>query len=299
MSSGLLIDEPPLILLPSLAAKLGLNEAIVLQQIQYWLSLRKRSGDKQYYHQNRWWVYGSVEHWTEQFPFWSVDTTKRALLRLRELGILLTANYNTMPADRTLWYSIDYNTLRDYGGQEPQTKSAVCPEAGGSLPSPIPETTTETKERKRKPRAGQRAAPESGVANTAIVFKLFGEYYGEVYERKYVSVCNGKDASAAKRLWNAAVAIADSTRDPAEVIKGRLDVAKHLHDKLSHQSQWHFFPEDIAVFASKFSGYLPQKLNGQAAKAPATTTTEDSRDVLRRLSEYQENIEKSRTGGDA
>ena len=34
---SLLISEPPLQVLPSLAVKIGLNEAIVLQQIHYWL----------------------------------------------------------------------------------------------------------------------------------------------------------------------------------------------------------------------------------------------------------------------
>ena len=35
--SRLLIDEPPLQVLPSLAREIGLNEAIMLQQIHYWL----------------------------------------------------------------------------------------------------------------------------------------------------------------------------------------------------------------------------------------------------------------------
>ena len=34
--SKLLINEHPLQVLPSLATKIGLNEAIVLQQIHYW-----------------------------------------------------------------------------------------------------------------------------------------------------------------------------------------------------------------------------------------------------------------------
>ena len=38
-SHRLLIDEPPLMVLPSLAAVIGLNEAIMLQQIHYWLGL--------------------------------------------------------------------------------------------------------------------------------------------------------------------------------------------------------------------------------------------------------------------
>ena len=36
-TSKLLVDEPPLIVLPSLAVAIGLAEAILLQQIHYWL----------------------------------------------------------------------------------------------------------------------------------------------------------------------------------------------------------------------------------------------------------------------
>lgn len=35
--SKLLIEEPPLQVLPSLAVTIGLNEAIIIQQIHYWL----------------------------------------------------------------------------------------------------------------------------------------------------------------------------------------------------------------------------------------------------------------------
>jgi len=36
-SSSLLIAVPPLIVLPTLATLVGLNEAIFLQQLHYWL----------------------------------------------------------------------------------------------------------------------------------------------------------------------------------------------------------------------------------------------------------------------
>lgn len=35
--SKLLLDDEPLVILPKLAAAIGLNEAIILQQLHYWL----------------------------------------------------------------------------------------------------------------------------------------------------------------------------------------------------------------------------------------------------------------------
>lgn len=43
MKRSLLIEEPPLQILPSLAAAIGLNEAIVLQQL-YWLLQQPNNG---------------------------------------------------------------------------------------------------------------------------------------------------------------------------------------------------------------------------------------------------------------
>lgn len=40
-SSKLLIDEEPLQVLPGLAAVIGLNEALVVQQLHYWLRRSK------------------------------------------------------------------------------------------------------------------------------------------------------------------------------------------------------------------------------------------------------------------
>ena len=114
MSSPLLIDEPPLQVLPSLAVAIGLNEALILQQVHYWIGLKKRFPDKNkdtFVH-GQWWVYNSVPQWNEQFPFWGDNTIRRALASLRDSGLLIAEQLNTGdPRDKTLWYRIDYAKL--------------------------------------------------------------------------------------------------------------------------------------------------------------------------------------------
>src|SRR5690625_929921 len=107
IGNNLLIDEYPLLVLPSLAKEIGLNEALVLQQIQYWL------GKKLNYEDGRYWVYNTYEGWAEQFPFWSVSTIRRILGKLEKDGLVISGNYNKMGADRTKWYSIDYEKLSE------------------------------------------------------------------------------------------------------------------------------------------------------------------------------------------
>lgn len=73
--SARLIDEPPLLVLPSLAREIGLNEAMIVQQL-HWLG--RRRPDR--------WVERSMREWHRTFPFWSQRTIERVFAGLRELG---------------------------------------------------------------------------------------------------------------------------------------------------------------------------------------------------------------------
>jgi hypothetical protein len=86
--SRLLINERPVMIIPSLATKIGLNEAVVLQQIHYWLGISKHKKE------GRTWVYNTYEDWQKQLPFWSISTIKRTIRSLEMLGLLLSENWN-------------------------------------------------------------------------------------------------------------------------------------------------------------------------------------------------------------
>jgi hypothetical protein len=106
--TNLLIADRPLLVLPRLVAFVGLNEAIVLQQIRYWLAddLRPQVRD------GRRWVYNTYEAWQERnFPFWSVATVKRTFASLEQQGLLSSANYNADRRDRTKWYTVEFDRL--------------------------------------------------------------------------------------------------------------------------------------------------------------------------------------------
>lgn len=101
----LLIDDYPIQVLPKLAERIGLNEAIILQQMHYWLNQSKHS------HEGKKWIYNSYKSWEEQFPFWSNVTVRRTISSLEKQGLLYTGNFNKAGFDKTKWYSIDYSTL--------------------------------------------------------------------------------------------------------------------------------------------------------------------------------------------
>ncbi|MCK6118910.1 DnaD domain protein [Staphylococcus epidermidis] len=103
--SNLLIDDYPILVLPTLASEIGLNEAIVLQQMHYWLKKSNHNYD------GRRWIYNSFPEWQKHFPFWSVMTIKRAVYSLEKQNLLYVGNYNKAKFDKTKWYSINYEKL--------------------------------------------------------------------------------------------------------------------------------------------------------------------------------------------
>src|SRR5689334_20642558 len=100
-ASKLLTGDTLLVFQPALAARIGLEEAVMLQQIHYWLTLGGHERD------GRRWIYNSYVEWTAQFPFWNKDKVRRVVEHLRRLGLVQTARYNRHAYDQTTWYTID------------------------------------------------------------------------------------------------------------------------------------------------------------------------------------------------
>ncbi len=114
----LLFSEEPLVMSRPLVRLLkSEKEAIVLQQIHYWLQVNKRK--KVNYRDGRYWTYNSVKSWHEEnFDIWSYDTVKRTLAQLENKGLLITCkSYNPKGYDQTKWYTIDYDKLASLYGE--------------------------------------------------------------------------------------------------------------------------------------------------------------------------------------
>lgn len=118
--SRLLINEPPLQVLPSLAKEIGLNEAIMLQQMHYWLlkSSNEFEGAK--------WFYKTLEEWQTEFPFWSAMTIRRTLGSLEKQKIIKIGNFNKKKFDKTKWFTIDYQRVNRRCVQIAQTMCSNC-----------------------------------------------------------------------------------------------------------------------------------------------------------------------------
>lgn len=136
-SNGLLISEPPLQVIPSLAVALkSSDKAIMLQQIHYWLLRSKNIVD------GHRWVFNTVKGWHEQFPWLAEKTVQRYLKDLCDRKLLITANYNKANFDRTKWYRINYDALDKLtyskGTDSPNGEGLIVPLERDSLTQPIP-----------------------------------------------------------------------------------------------------------------------------------------------------------------
>ncbi len=145
--SRLLIDDKPVMVLPKLAQAIGLNGAIVLQQIHYWIEIVKEAGKQDHFRDGSWWIYNTKTEWTENFPWWSEATVWRVLLELRNAGLIIARNYNSANYDRTLWYTIDYAALAAIEAAHLSKSENAFYQIDKmdyvNLTSPIPETNTE------------------------------------------------------------------------------------------------------------------------------------------------------------
>ena len=147
--SRLLIDEPPLQVLPSLAREIGLNEAIMLQQMHYWLikSSHEFEGVK--------WFYKTLEDWQTEFPFWSTMTIRRTLSNLEKQKVIRVGNFNKKKFDKTKWYTIEYQCVNRRCVQYEQTicsdRTDGCVQFEQTYTREYTETTTENNVTEEKP----------------------------------------------------------------------------------------------------------------------------------------------------
>ena len=172
----LLIHEPPLQVLPSLAEKIGLNEALVLQQIHYWLNPAHNKN----FINGRHWVYNSYEEWQKQFPFWSKDTLKRAMTSLEKRNLIITEKFNEDKFDHRKWYSINYKVLEGLEGcTDRSVQNAPIDERGdalfdeGKLPPSISADCTEhINDQRLPPKITSETTPLAPGARVDISFHM-------------------------------------------------------------------------------------------------------------------------------
>ncbi|WP_336766596.1 conserved phage C-terminal domain-containing protein [Pantoea dispersa] len=125
---SLLLKVKPLVVSPVLASRIGLNEAIVLQQICYWLEDTTAGVE----HDGKRWVYNSINAWNEQFPWWTAKTIQRTVSSLKNMGLIYVEQLKKRQHDQTNYYAINYeNPLLADRDNLSLSRETNCPDRKG------------------------------------------------------------------------------------------------------------------------------------------------------------------------
>ena len=90
--------------LTEIAEILGVNEAIMLNHLIYWIASNSMNGTNHF--DGRYWTYNSAEQFTIYFPYWTTGQIRRILKSLVNHGVIIEGNYNKHKYDRTKWYAL-------------------------------------------------------------------------------------------------------------------------------------------------------------------------------------------------
>ena len=87
-----------------LAVKIGVEEAILTNNIIFWL--QHNIANRKHFYDGRYWTFNTVQAFGELFPFWTTKQLRRTMESLYSKNVLMKGNYNKTSFDRTGWYSL-------------------------------------------------------------------------------------------------------------------------------------------------------------------------------------------------
>lgn len=106
-SSKFLINEQPLLVLPSLATKIGVSQALLLQTLA---TLTHKQGTVV---DGKTWLRITNQELHTILPFWNISTVRDNLDKLEDHGYLKISHFGSGQYDPTNWYFVDAEQLND------------------------------------------------------------------------------------------------------------------------------------------------------------------------------------------
>lgn len=134
------------------AQKYGVNAAIILQNIGYWI--KQNEANEINFYDGRYWTFNSKRAYSELFPYMSKRQIETAFQKLIEDGVIVTGNYNKLAYDRTLWYALTQKgkCILHFGEMEKPNSANGKPQNGEPIPDINPDVTPVVTSGKKKER---------------------------------------------------------------------------------------------------------------------------------------------------
>ena len=119
----LLVDGRQLFLSQDLAIRIGIEEALFLQQLYYRLETQGMEKEGHI------WYRQTYQGWAKQCPQWNIRKIKRLVMKLERYQIIISSNkYNSFKTDRSKWYRIDYERIDQIVQSEVYIEEELFPE---------------------------------------------------------------------------------------------------------------------------------------------------------------------------
>jgi len=113
-----LYDRTKAVLLtnPLLATALGIHNAHIISQIDYWL----QNPEAGYIVDGEKWIFNGYSAWAQQLPWMSVDQIGRRIRQLEAQNLIISDNFNNTTRDRRKWYRLNYHAIALLTGWNPR-----------------------------------------------------------------------------------------------------------------------------------------------------------------------------------
>ena len=123
------------------AMKYGVEKAIVLSNIRFWLNNNKNKDLSTVKHDGYYWMYNTAKDMSNVLPYFTQSKVQRLLKQLEDDGVLIVGNYNKVKYDRTKWYTLSEFTYdENFSTQTPELNIG-----NEQIEQPIQDSKTNTK----------------------------------------------------------------------------------------------------------------------------------------------------------
>lgn len=270
MKASWLYSKHPILVDTDLAVVIGLKEAVVAQQLNYWLHSKSAK-----IIDGRRWIYNTYEKWQkDSFPFFTIATIRRTFGSLEKQKIVLTGNFNKAGFDKTKWYSIDEERLDELMSRRcAQNEQTMCSKrADGTAQNEQTNTryyteTTTDKDIYNSASAEQsksKIQKNSSINTEPPIYKDVINYLNEKLGAKYKP-----NSAINKRLIDARAKEGYSLDDFKKVIDNKC--ATWAHDlKMSK------YLRPQTLFGTKFESYLNEKVRNMPQQADFNVLKDDT-----------------------
>lgn len=110
----------------------GVDEAILLHNIRYWLDYARSQNQME--QDGYFWMFMTASKMQTIMPFWSANKIQKMLKKLVQKGVLITGEYNKSSWDRTKWYTMpEFKHSANSLNGESQTADSTFSQTADSL----------------------------------------------------------------------------------------------------------------------------------------------------------------------